>query len=207
MPNFTDPKFKELDIVNRQAQELLDKGDWAGGLKAFQEVAERARALGIDTSWASWGLAICHDNLGDHGMAFESMRESLRIDPLNLGKQATYDQIVQHMRAALASPDRAEDDPTTPALYEQLARAGEADVGAHLAMARHLIAAGDADQAFDLLHAVNLLYPGHRQAWERKAAAARLTGHEELAVQAEIEAAGCATAGEPFGDRRPRASC
>ncbi|MCM2333900.1 MAG: tetratricopeptide repeat protein [Anaeromyxobacteraceae bacterium] len=206
MPTFTDPQFRELDAVNRRAQEQLDKSDWAGALKTFQEVAELARKLGIDTSWASWGLAICNDNLGDLTMAFDNMRESLRTDPLNLGKQASYDQIVQHIRAALASTDRADDDPTTPMLYEQLARAGEADVGAHLAMARHLAAAGEHAAALELLDAVTRLHPGHRQAWERKASVARALGDAALAGRCDVEAAGCAGAGDPFGVRQARAS-
>ena len=206
MPTFSDPKFRELDAKNRSAQEQLDKGDWAGALKTFQEVADRARKLGIDTSWASWGLAICNDNLGDIGMAFENMRDALRVDPLNLGKQATYDQIVQHLRAALASPDLADDDPATPEVYGQLLRAGEADVGAHLAMARHLAAAGEHAVAMELLEAVTRLNPGHRQAWERKAAAARSLGDAALAGRCDVEAAGCAGSGDPFGIRQTQAT-
>jgi tetratricopeptide (TPR) repeat protein len=207
MPTFTDPRLRELDAANRRAQELLDKGDFGNALKAFLEVKEEARALGLDASWPCWGIAICHDNLGDLGMAFESMRESQRVDPLNLGKQASYDTIVQHVRAALASRDRADDDPTTPHLYGLLLHAGEADVGAHLAMARHLAAGGDARGALRILDAVTTLHPSHRAAWERKSAVARALGEAELAARCELEAAACPTAAVPFGVPAPAAEC
>ncbi|HZZ85370.1 MAG TPA: hypothetical protein VFE30_12590 [Anaeromyxobacteraceae bacterium] len=206
MPNFADPRFRELNDANRRAQELLDKGDFATALAAFREVKERAGQLGLDASWPCWGIAICHDNLGDLEMAFESMRESLQIDPLNLGKQASFDQVVQHIRAVLASSERSADDPSTPKLYQLLTRAGEADLAAHLAMSRHLAAAGDGAGAMRILDAVTTLYPADRLGWERKAAVARALGDGELARRCEIEAAGCTRTETPFGVPRPMAS-
>lgn len=207
MPTFSDPKIRELNDANRRAQELLDKGDYAGAVPAFTAVMEAARALGVDASWPAWGLAICHDNLGDYAMAFEHMRDSLRVDPLNLGKQGSFDAIVQHVRAALAAPDRADDDPSTPRLYQLLVQAGEADVGAHLAMARHLSKAGDAPGAARILDAVTTLFPACREGWERRAALARQAGDAALSRQCEVEAAGCAATSTPFGVPRPAARC
>jgi tetratricopeptide (TPR) repeat protein len=207
MPTFTDPRLRDLNEANRRAQELLDKGDYAAALQGFTDVKEVARALGVDASWPSWGLAICHDNLGDHAMAFEHMRDSLRVDPLNLGKQASFDVIVQHLRAALAAPDRADDDPSTPRLYQLLVQAGEADVAAHLAMARHLAKVDDAAGAMRILDAVTTLFPACREGWERKAALARQLGDAPLSRQCEVEAAGCAGTSAPYGAPRPVATC
>lgn len=199
--------MRELDAANRRAQELLDKGDFGNALKAFLDVKEQAAKLGIDASWPCWGIAICHDNMGDHAMAFESMRESLRVDPLNIGKQESYDMIVQHLRAALSARDRATEDASTPRLYALLVQAGEADVGAHLAMARHLAATTDHARAMRILDAVTTLNPANREAWERKAAVARTMGDAPLAHLCEAEAAACPTGSAPFGLPRAVAAC
>lgn len=204
MPNFADPAFRDLNGANRAAQELLDKGQFAEARKAFTDVRERARKLGIDASWASWGLAVCCDNVGDFEMAFENMLDALRTDPLNIGKQGSFDAIVQRLRAALSSTERAAEDPSTPRIYRLLVQANEADIPSHLAMVRHLAATGDEAGALRLVEAVTVLAPSNRQAWEAKGALARAQGNTELARACDVEAAACGAAHAPFGI--PRAS-
>jgi tetratricopeptide (TPR) repeat protein len=203
MPNFADPAFRDLNDANRAAQELLDKNQFVDARKAFTEVRERCRKLGIDASWPSWGIAVSSDSMGEYEMAFENMMDALRTDPLNLGKQASFDAIVQRLRAALSAPERATSDPSTPRIYKLLVQANEADIPSHLAMVRHLSATGDSAGAMRLVTAVTVLAPSNRQAWEAKGALARAEGNLELAQTCEVEAAACA-ATVPFGV--PRAS-
>ncbi len=106
-------------------------------------------------------------------MAFEAVSEAIKADPMNPACQGSFDLIANRIRAALADPGRALDDPSTPRLYELLQGAGEADVPSHLAMARHLAHAGKNDEAMAILEAVTLLSPISRDAWAQRAALAR----------------------------------
>ena len=199
MPNFTDPRFRALNDANRRAQAFLDKSEWADAMEAFVQVREQADKLGFDGSWASWGIAICLDANGEYEMAFGNMVSALQVDPLNLGKQGSFDVIVGHIRASLADPARSADDASTPRLYRLLVQSAEADGPSHMAMARHLSAAGDHAGALRLVDAVITLSPTWRGGWERKALIARTMGNAQLAIECEAEAATCCPTNRPFG--------
>jgi tetratricopeptide (TPR) repeat protein len=199
MPNFTDPRFRQLNEANRRAQAFLDKSEWAAAMEGFVQVRELADKLGFDGSWASWGIAICLDANGEYEMAYGNMLSALQVDPLNLGKQGSFDVIVGHIRASLADPARDAKDASTPRLYRLLVQSAEADGPAHLAMARHLSAAGDHAGAMHIIDAVTTLSPTWREGWERKALVARALGNAQLAVECEAEAATCCPANKPFG--------
>jgi hypothetical protein len=122
-------------------------------------------------------------------MAFEQITTAIAKDPLAVPFRHSFDLITGRIKAALADAERASDDPSTPRLYALLQRAGEADVGAHLAMARYNLATGKPEQARALVDAVTLLHAGSREAWEMKATIAGATGDATAAEQARLEAA------------------
>jgi hypothetical protein len=125
-------------------------------------------------------------------------------DPMNPACQHSFDVIANRLRTALADPERAPDDDSTPRLYALLQAAGEADVTSHLAMARHLAHRGKHAAAMELLDAVTLLSPVSRDAWLQKASLARVLGDETLAVSCETQAAAISASDVPFGVPAPR---
>lgn len=199
MRTFPDLRIRDAVWESQRAGRLLDERDWAGAREAFTALRARAAKLGLDSSYLAWGLAVALDNLGEIEMAFETVSEAVQKDPMNPACHHSFDVIASRLRAALADPARALDDPSTPRLYALLQRAGEADIPSHLAMARHLAHAGKHAEAMRLLDAVVLLAPVSRDAWVQKASLARALGDEALAVSCDAQAAAIAASDVPFG--------
>ncbi len=208
MRTFPDLRIRDAVWETQRAGRLLDDREWAAAREAFTALRARVAKFGLDSAYLAWGLAVALDNLGETEMAFEAVSEAVSKDPMNPACHHSFDLIANRLRAALADPNRAPDDPSTPRLYALLQHAGEADVPSHLAMARHLAAVGQPDAALRLLDAVTLLSPVSRDAWLQKATLARGLGDEALAASCEAQAAGIAASDVPFGVPAPRgAAC
>jgi tetratricopeptide (TPR) repeat protein len=208
MRTFPDLRIRDAVWESQRAGRLLDEREWAAARDAFSALRARVAKLGLPSSYVAWGLAVALDNLGEAEMAFEAVSEAVQKDPMNPACHHSFDVIAGRLRAALADPARAVDDPSTPRLYALLQGAGEADVPSHLAMARHLAHVGKRAEAMGLLEAITLLSPVSRDAWLQKSALARALGDEVLAASCEAQAAAVAASDVPFGVPAPRgASC
>lgn len=198
MRTFPDLRMRALVDDAHRAQQLLDQSEHAEARDLFVAVRARARKLGIDSAYLAWGAAIATDLAGDTEMAFTHVQESVVLDPMNPAAQHSFDIIAWKLRNALAEPTRAADDPSTPRLYRLLLEAGEADVGSHVAMARHHHHAGRHAEAAALLDAVTRLSPVSRDAWLLRAVVARALGDERLAAECDAQVAGLAAQAVPF---------
>jgi tetratricopeptide (TPR) repeat protein len=208
MRTFPDLRIRGVVTDAGRAQELLDRGEYRESRDLFTQVRARAGKLGLDSAYLAWGIAVTSDYLGDLDVAFTTISESIAKDPLNPAAQNSFGVIANHIRAALADPQRAPDDPNTPRLYQLLLEAGEADVPSHLAIARHLAHAGKGAEALRVLDAVTLLAPSSLDAWRQRAGLARSLGQDDVALECEAQAAALATAQVPFGIPAPAgASC
>ncbi len=204
MRTFPDLRIRDVVWESQRAGQMLDQREWQGARDAFTALRARVAKLGLRSAYVLWGLAVALDNLGEVEMAFEAVSEAVKADPMNPACQGSFDVVANRIRAALADPARALDDPSTPRLYDLLQGAGETDVPSHLAMARHLAHAGKNEQAMAILEAVTLLSPISRDAWAQRAALARAMGNEPLAANCEAQAAAVASADAPFGLPAPR---
>jgi tetratricopeptide (TPR) repeat protein len=208
MRTFPDLRIRDAVWESQRAASLLDQREWAAARDAFTALRARVAKLGLPSSYLAWGLAIALDNLGETEMAFGAVSEAVKADPMNPGCQHSFDVIGGRLRAVLADPARAPDDPSTPRIYALLQGAGEADVPSHLAMARHLAHAGKHAEAVSLLEAVTLLSPVSRDAWLQRAALARTLGDDVLAASCEAQATAISLSDPPFGVPAPRgAAC
>ena len=193
-----DARVEKLSGEMRRGYEASEAGNPAEALKIYQGVLEKARAMGLESGFVLWNLAIVADNLGELEMAFDYIRRALASDPLAQPFQNSFDVVVKRIRAALADEARAVDDPATPRLYDILACAGEADVMSHVAMARWCVAGGDLARAGKLAEALVTLYPGDPASWRCKADVARATGDAGTADECMAEAAVRGGMPEPF---------
>jgi tetratricopeptide (TPR) repeat protein len=177
----------------------LEHQDAAAAMKVYRAVLAEAQRLGIESAYLRWVLATAHDDMGALEMAWEEIETSVATDPLSLPARRSFEIIADRVRAALSAPGREASDPSTPRLYGMLVRAGEADMGAHVAMARYQLAAGRAAEARELAAAVTTLYPAAREAWTLLAEVARAQGDEVTAAGAELEAASTGALEPMFG--------
>lgn len=193
-----DARVAKLSGEMRRGFDASEAGNPSEALKIYQGVLERARAMGLESGFVLWNLAIVADNLGELEMAFDYIRRALAADPLAQPFQNSFDVVVKRIRAALADEARAVDDPATPRLYDILACAGEADVMSHVVMARWCVAGGDLARAGKLAEALVTLYPGDPASWRCKADVARATGDAGTADECMAEAAVRGGMPEPF---------
>ncbi|MFT3912629.1 MAG: hypothetical protein QM704_00675 [Anaeromyxobacteraceae bacterium] len=207
MRTFPDVRFRKLNSEAQHAGRLLDDRRYAEAREAFTTARARARKLGLDSAYLAWGLAVALDMTEETEMAFKVIAESVAMDPLNPAAQHSFDTIAWKLRATLEDPDRAAGDPSTPRIYALLLEAGEADVAAHVAMARHLDATGDTAGALRLLDSVTRLAPVSRDAWAARARVARAAGDEALAAECDAQVAALGTARIPFAIPGERAAC
>lgn len=180
----------------RRAWDLVQDRRTGEAVEVYRAVLAEARQVGLDSAHVHWAYGVACDNSGDLEMAFEQMTLAIAKDPLSPPFRHSFEIVTGRIKAALADPERAADDPSTPRLYALLVRADEVDVGAHLAMVRYHLATGNAEQARALVDAVTLLHAGSREAWEAKAKVAAAAGDTAGAEKARLEAAAL-TNGEP----------
>ncbi|MFO0585450.1 MAG: tetratricopeptide repeat protein [Anaeromyxobacter sp.] len=194
----TNPKIQwMLDEIARGLE--LDRSDKAAAMQVFRSVLVEAERLGVDSAYLRWVVAVTHDELGALEMAWEEMEKSIAADPLSLPARRSFEIIADRVRAALRAPGRAVDDASTPRLYAMLIRAGEADLGAHVAMARFELATGRVAEARGLADAVVRLFPASREAWSLLADVARAQGDAVTAASAGLEAASAGALEPMFG--------
>lgn len=193
-----DPRLLKLSGEMRRAYDASEAGDKAEALRIYQGVLEKMQGLGLASGFLLWNLAIVADNLGELEMAFDYIRRALATDPLAQPFLNSFDIVVKRIRAALADEARPVDDPSTPRLYDILARAGEADVSSHVAMTRWCAAVDDLPRAVKLAEALVTLFPCEAMAWRCKAEVARATGNAAEAEECMAEAAVRGSAPEPF---------
>lgn len=186
-----------LDEIRRGLE--LEREDRAAAMKVYRAVLAEAQRLGIESAYLRWVVATTHDDMGALEMAWEELEKSMAADPLSLPARRSFEIIANRVRAALSAPGREVGDPSTPRLYGLLVRAGEADLGAHVAMARYQLAVGRAAEARDLARAVTRLFPAAREGWVLLAAVARAQGDELTAAGAELQAASIGAPEPIFG--------
>jgi hypothetical protein len=185
MKKTTDRLLGEM----RRAYDLVQERRADEAVNVYRDVVAEARKVGLDSAHLHWAFAIASDYSGDMEMAFEQITLAIGKDPLAPPFRHSFEVITGRIQAALADPERAADDPSTPRLYALLQRGGTADVSSHLAMARYHLAMGKPAEARALVDAVTLLHPTSREAWEAKATVARATGDASAAEQARLEGA------------------
>ncbi|MBI5542426.1 MAG: tetratricopeptide repeat protein [Deltaproteobacteria bacterium] len=175
-----------------RVQEYIDKDEFEEAKELLERVRSWCSRHKIRSAHVSWLLAIVCDYLDDLPAAVGHVEDALEVDPVSPSFHRSFEIVTERIRRALCDEHRKPDDPETPRLYELLLRLGEADVPSHLAMARFHVRQGDSSAAFRVLDAVTVLSPGHRDAWLLKAVVARSLGEEELAREADLEAANLA---------------
>jgi hypothetical protein len=182
----------------RRAYDLVQERRAAEAVEVYREIAAEARRAGLDSAHLHWAYAVACDYSGDLEMAFEQMSLAIAKDPLAPPFRHSFELVTARINAALVDVERAADDPSTPRLYALLQRAGEAEVGAHLAMGRYYVATGKPEQARALVDAVTLLHARSREAWDLKATLATASGDADTAEQARLEAAALGEPEPPF---------
>ena len=189
MNRLTDARVQRMLQDMRRAYDLTQERKPEEALELYRALLGEAQGLTLESAHLLWALAVAADYSGELEMAFDYIVRAIEKDPLAPPFRNSFELIARRLRAALAAPERARDDASTPRLYELLARAGEADVASHLAMARHLAATGAPEKATELARAVVLLYPAAREAWLCAAELARAQGDAEAATRYGAEAA------------------
>jgi tetratricopeptide (TPR) repeat protein len=189
---WTDPNTKRLLGEMRRAYDLVEARQLQEAIEVYRTLLAAAAKARMASGCLHWMMAIACDYAGEMEMAFEHIEKAILEDPLAVPFRQSFDVVSGRVRAALADATRAADDPATPRLYSLLTRANEADVAAHLAMARYRLATGAPAEAAALVDAVTRIFPASREAWELKARVAQHSGDTAAADLARIEAAALA---------------
>jgi|GEM_PF-385169 len=176
-------------LLGKLRRALDERGDAEAAESFFREVVSEAQRLGVVSAYVHYVLAGALDRMGKLEMAFDELKKALQADPLALPVRHAFQDVAARLRAALADPTRAADDPEVPRLYTLLVEAGEADLDAHLTMVRFAVATAQLDRARTLAEAVTILFPTAREAWEALARVARAQGDVARATTADAEVA------------------
>lgn len=186
-----DEEYRQLLSELTELPDLAERREFEAARERALALKARCVARGIRSGHVYWQLAIACDNLGDFDLAFTSVREALRIDPIAPPVWRSYRIIVERMRNTLADPGLKPDDPMVPRMYELLVSTDEATPACHLAMARYHRHTGNETEALALLEALTKLHPASSACWEELAATARAAGLSELAETAAMESVLC----------------
>jgi len=172
-----------------QARDLRRQGDLKGARDILEQVAADARRASVRSSELSNGLAVICDETGDLVAAHRYLQEALEADPLAAEVVEFREVLAAHIRQALASPDRDDDDPAVPEIYRLLVRDERITVEPHLGMVRWLEAAGRVEEAVALANATARLFPDSVGAWRHLVRVATSAGDRALAREAKSRAA------------------
>ena len=186
-----------LDAIRRALEMERTKPEAA--VLSLRGVLSEALRQGVDSAYLRFVLAQALEQHGELEMAFDEIKKAMTLDPLALPIRHAFQELAGRIRASLAHPNRAVDDPEVPRLYALLLEAGEADVPAHLAMVRFELATGRLTEARQRVEAVTRLFPAHREAWVLLAQVARAQGEMDAAAKAETEAATAVARDPLFG--------
>lgn len=196
MRTYPDGRMRQLQTLASRATEAGNAGDHVTAQQTLEQLQQRLDALGLRSGWAHWALAVAHDNQGNREMALNEIRKAMLIDPLSPMTQRSFDIIVRRIRDELSSLPPA--DKAVARLYGLLQQSGDADVPAHLAMARHLAATGELARAEALLAALALTTPASREVWAERARLARQQGDLARAAIYDAEGEARSTPDVPF---------
>lgn len=198
MSKLKHPKRDQVIAVMQRAHQLDQEKKGPDAAAAYLEALALAERWGLAGAYLLWHVATSHDRIGEHEMAFKHIVRGLELDPLAAPLRQTFDEVCEHLRAALAYPNRDASDPSTPRYYDLLVRAGEADVRSHEAMARWCAATGDHARARVLADALTMLNPLDASAWRCAAEVARLAGDESRASECLAEVGVLEAEASPF---------
>lgn len=199
MMTFPDLRMRELQDRAARARTHYDEGRFVDAREGFLAARQLARRLGVDSAYLATSLALSTEQCGDLETAFAIAGEAISLDPASPSTIQAFSGLSWQLRGRLVDPDRSADDPSTPRIYALLLGAGEADVGCHVAMARHHASAGRLGEAGAILDAVLKLAPVCRDAWLARAELARATRDDMEAAACEARAKGLSTTQVPFG--------
>lgn len=179
-------EMKELLGELKHAEDLGNQGQWSEARDILMRGRSVARSKGLPYGRIAWILCICLDNLGQVEEAMRMAVEAIDQEPLVPDYRGSFGVIASRLRDLLAAAEVG--DPATPAHYALLTQNDAAESETHVAMARHLVAAGDASAAEEILEAVTTLAPNSGAAWRLRADIARTQSLEEKAIGFEFEA-------------------
>lgn len=186
MRTFPDIRMRRLHDLSSRGVRAGQAGAHRDALELFTELRNELEALGLQSGWTHWAIAVAHDNLGEHEMALNAIRKALKDDPLCPLTHRSFDIILGRLREHLVGLPVTHD--SIPRLYGLLAQSGDADVQTHLVMARHLAATGRGERAEALLESLARLASASREVWLERARMARLRGDLDAAAAHEAEA-------------------
>lgn len=186
-----------LDAIRRALE--MERTQPEAAVLSLRGVLSEALRQGMESAYLRFVLAQALDHHGEVEMAFDEIKKAMKLDPLALPIRHAFQDLASKIRASLAHPNRAADDPEVPRLYTVLLEAGEADLPAHLAMVRFELTTGKLAEARARVEAVTRLFPADREAWALLAQVARAQGENDVAVKADTEAATAVALDPLFG--------
>lgn len=196
-------ELKNLLMELNRAEGLANRGEWSEALDILMRGRSVALAKSLPYGRIAWALCVCLDNLGQPEDALRMAVEAIDQDPLVPDFRGSFHIIAGRLREIVAAAKV--DDPATPARYALLVDNDAAESETHVAMARHLMAAGGASAVEGLLEAVTTLAPNCGSAWRLREELARSQSREEEASGCEFEALAIENAIEAAVEIRGRA--
>jgi len=180
-----DREMKDLLVKLGEANGLMKERRWEEARKIYLHGRSYARKRKLPYGELAWCLCVCLDNLGEVEAAFRMAVEAVDQDPFSPQVRESFHVVARRLGDKLAA---TVEDPATPARYALLAENDAAESADHLAMAKHLIFAGEPSHAAELLEALTTLAPNLGEPWRLRAQLARSQGLEEEAERMEFEA-------------------
>lgn len=185
-----DTRLDEVMAALTEGGAHADKNEAAEALEDYRRALHAAQKNGVVSGYIFWNVALAAERLGDLATAYEFVLKALEADPCALPYRKAFDGLGAQMLALLADPARDPRDEVTPRLYELLVSKSAADLPAHFAMTRHLLATGQLDRALNIAGALTVLYPAAREAWTALAEVHR--AKSDLSAAAECSATAAA---------------
>lgn len=179
-------EMKNLLGELKRADDLMDKEQWAQARDILRRGRAAARKEGLAYGLIAWRLCICLDNLGEVEDAFRAAVEAIDQDPLAHPFRHSFTVVGHRLRDIVTAAEIG--GPAVPRQYALLVENDAAEDDTHVAMARHLVHAGEAAQAARLLDAVTTLSPNCAEAWRLRAEVERSLGNEDDAARCDLEA-------------------
>jgi len=173
----------------RRLDQLIEDRQLDDALELALKIEAAVTRAGIRSAHVTWTIGVIYDYRQEPELAFARLQDALSMDPFALPFRHSVQLISNRIRAALRAPERPAGDPSTLRLWELLARAGQADDGAHVALGRFHLATGNDLEALRILVAVTALFPACKDAWALQAVVAAKLGDHQLAERAAAEAA------------------
>ncbi len=169
--------------------QLAEDGELDEARELLAEVRAEASRAGLRSPYLCWVEGRLAASAGEPELAFERHAAAVVLDPAHPSPASAYEEAAEVLRQALADGAGEATGAFIPRVYALLARHGETDLRAHLALARHQRATGDAPAAARLLDAVLLLAPASAEAWALRGELAAEAGDAALEARCREAAA------------------